>query len=471
MSRRPSWLILIVAAFPLIGTSDARAQARLVGLVRDSAGAPVAGAEISVADMTRTTTTGSKGEFQLAGIRPGLITVTARRLGFAPVSATLRVKDGDNTLPDFVLTPTPRELDPVAIQEQELWRERPLLREFEENRKLGLGQFVTRAELAKMQGGFISQAFGGMRGLVVVRGGSTAHTWLANPRGIESGCVTLQDRLQNENVTPRGADCGYCFPEVYLDYTRISQNGVAVNVSQFSPDQLQAIEFYSSGSAAPPRYNASITGCGLIVLHSRAVDPATRRVGRSVFDHPTRSRVFASASLSLAKSSGNGCLDCTRGSAKDVMLGYTFRDRWVVGGRYSGSTATEGGEQNIIVRHAILEWYPNPDPGRVKWFINAGAGSTSVSIHTRHATTYTDEYNANGLPSIAAGTGVDISLYRGLVLTPFVSRSRTIGGGTEGTRCVNGVNAAGTPVQSCQTLSSQPLVYQVTQLGTRIGWR
>jgi hypothetical protein len=464
--------IFLAGAVHLIAASAAIAQARIVGVVRDSASKPIAGAEISVEDMTRTATSGAKGEFQLGGIKPGTITVTVRRLGYAPVSTVIRVADGDNTVPDVVLVTIPRELDPVAIREQELWRQRPLLREFEENRKLGLGQFVTRAQLQQVGGGFISQVFDNMRGLLVVRSGQFgSHAWIANSRTRTDGglgqCTVLEDRLPKEPLSPRNADCSFCYPQVYVDYSRISRDNFAPNISRWGPDQLEAIEFYQGGAQAPRRYDTAISGCGVVVLHTRAIDPNARRIASG--SAQARSRFLASASLSLGRAA-KGCEDCALGSATDVTLGYTLKHRWVIGGRYAAWSAS-GGAQKITLRQAMMEWYPNPEAGRLKWFINAGLGNMSLALNTTHGIDWTDTYDAKALPSITAGTGTDISLVRGFVLTPFMSHTRSVGGHTEGGRCTNGITSTGAPTTSCIAMPAQPRVFSLTQIGTRVGWR
>ena len=161
---------------PSSGSGALQAQGRLTGFVRDSLGLPIVGAEIWVQGVTGVVTTNRRGAFELPDIKPGPTTVTVRRLAYAPSSMTVKIVDGDNTLPDIILTAAPRQLDTVMTREQQILRERPLLREMEENRKIGLGQFVTRAELAKNQGGFIFQHFNQMRGIVAVRRGADGET-------------------------------------------------------------------------------------------------------------------------------------------------------------------------------------------------------------------------------------------------------------------------------------------------------
>jgi hypothetical protein len=411
-----------------------------------------------------------RGAYTITGIKAGTAEVSIRRLGYEPYAGTVTIYDGDNRL-DIVLVPQPQSLDTMATREQQLWREYPALREFEENRRIGLGQFVTRADLAKLQGGFIVQAFSQMRGLVPVRLQTQASPlWLASKYmpAANNWCYELEDG--GGVTTPKDAACNYCFPEVYLDKARLSGRRLVPNVGRLNPDQLQAIEVYQGPAETPAKYASFESGCGVIVFHTRAVESKPRRIA-SFQDQPTRSRVFATVSASAA-TSGAGCADCGLGSAGDAMLGYTFRDRFVVGGRYATWRGTQGGAQAITMRQAFVEWYPRPDPGRYKWFINAGGGTMSVDLNTRNDYfQYRDSYSGKGLPSVFAGTGSDIRLVRRLVVTPFISYTRTVTGKASAMHCIINAPVSGAPVEQCGSIPEQPRTFSLTQVGTRFGWR
>lgn len=464
----------------VVAAGSLSAQGRLTGTVRDTAGAPIIGAEIVVDGVTGLATTNRSGAFEVRGIKPGPASVTVRRLAYAPQTMVVKIVDGDNnTLPDIVLTMVPRQLDTVLTREQELWRERPLLREMEENRRIGLGQFVTRAELARNQGGFLKQHFNQMRGLVVVtqQGEQSGRFWLGNKYLAFPGyCTELEDNPGAVRLlppVPGGANCFYCFPTVYLDYSRISSGKTAPNMARFNPDQLEGMEIYLGAAETPMRYSSGFSSCGVIVLHTRAVD-SKRRIIAAKQAHPTRSRVYASASVSA----GARCFDCNRGPSGDVSLGYTFRDRWVLAGRYATWSNTEGEPQNLRLRQALVEWYPKRDPGRVKWFLNAGLGVMSADMRTlgedntqRANNDVRDHYVGSGLKSMVMGTGVDIGLVSRFVLTPFFSYTRTLSGQLDHTRCTNVFLDDGTREWQCFGPVTEPGGYNLRQLGLRFGWR
>jgi hypothetical protein len=471
MSRRLSWRFLALTAIALAGAGRTEAQARLTGVVRDTTGAPIAGVEVSVQGISRTATTDRDGTFQIGGIPAGTSTVTVRRLGYAPQTTIMRFVDGENRMPDVVLTALPRELDTVTTREQELWRQYPLLREFEDRRKLGLGQFVTRQQLEMQRGGFMTPIFSQMRGVMLVRSTTvSSNAWVATTRTPSTFCTVLEDRQPGERITPMNdANCQYCFPTLFLDRTRLNKLGEAANIGRYHPDMLQAIEVYIGASETPVEYMDSQSGCGVIVLHTRVPEFRARVIANRQ-DFPTRSRFLINASLSSG-TSGATCDGCGSGSAHDFTLGYTLRDRWVISGRYADWSGNHGGPQSITLKQLLLEWYPHPEPARLKWFINAGAGSMSVDLTTSHLPDYVDRYTAGGLPSIMLGTGLDVTVVRRLVLTPFIAYTRSIGGNAAQQRCINSVDSAGAPITDCFTVPSQPNTFSLLQLGTRIGWR
>jgi hypothetical protein len=156
----------------------------------------------------------------------------------------------------------------------------------------------------------------------------------------------------------------------------------------------------------------------------------------------------------------------------DGTLGYTVKDRWVVSGRYAKSTATRGGSQSMTLHQALLEWYPQPEPGRVKLFVNAGAGLMSVALHTTSTNGEQENtYKGSGLPNLVGGLGLDITVVRRFVVTPFISHTRSFGGNVEQRRCINQIANNGNVTTQCLVLTSQPRIFNLTQFGTRIGWR
>src|SRR5437016_4319014 len=93
-------LLLVLSWRPLDAQS---AGATITGVVRDSLGVPVAGAEV-VATSAHRTRSDSAGRFRLDGLASGGYTVRARKLGYEPAEWTAEV--GRTSRFDITLTLT-----------------------------------------------------------------------------------------------------------------------------------------------------------------------------------------------------------------------------------------------------------------------------------------------------------------------------------------------------------------------------
>ena len=243
----------------------ARAQSSITGVVRDSTGAPIAGAAVAIAALNRSAETDARGEFRLENVLAGMRMLSVRRIGYSAFSRLIAVADGENAIPPIVLGRVITKLDTVFTEEQLAWREDPLLREMADNMKLGLGHFVLRAELDKLTGMHLDRAFQHRLGLIVITG-KGGDAWIASSRGPRS--FTSQCYRLDGNVP--GSDCSHCFPKVYLDNQPLSVRPDEVpSVNEYLPETLEAIEMYASAAQTPARYNTLNSQCGVIVLHSR----------------------------------------------------------------------------------------------------------------------------------------------------------------------------------------------------------
>jgi hypothetical protein len=97
----------------------ALAPATIAGVVRDSAGAPIADAEVVVRELTQGTRTNARGEFTLRDIPPGAHQVWFRRLGYRSVDYNWEARPGERTEVNVVLHGIPRTLDPVVVRAEE----------------------------------------------------------------------------------------------------------------------------------------------------------------------------------------------------------------------------------------------------------------------------------------------------------------------------------------------------------------
>ena len=115
MSRRHVLWVLIVLSMSLALPLAARAAepASLSGKITDGAGAPVAEAEVSVAELKLRTTSGTDGSFTFAGLPAGRYTISVRRQGFAPAVVPVTVPAASPLA--VSLTTTPFEIAPLDV--------------------------------------------------------------------------------------------------------------------------------------------------------------------------------------------------------------------------------------------------------------------------------------------------------------------------------------------------------------------
>jgi len=108
--------LLVVLATIVPGAAPAQDQGVVLGAVRDSAGAPIVGAEVREARSGLATYSDAAGRYRLAAVPAGAIRVRAARIGYrGPVEQTAVLAAGDSAQLDFVLAPLAVQLTQVTV--------------------------------------------------------------------------------------------------------------------------------------------------------------------------------------------------------------------------------------------------------------------------------------------------------------------------------------------------------------------
>ena len=136
--------------------------------------------------------------------------------------------------------------------------------EFEENRRLGLGHFVTRAEMAKQEGRKMSAIIGQFPGITLLTGPS-GQAWVKSSRGTKS--VFSPDCHPLEDAVPPACSKG-CFARVWIDNAIVSPVDIT-NINRIDPAQIEAVEYYTGGAETPSKYAVLNSQCGVVVFHTR----------------------------------------------------------------------------------------------------------------------------------------------------------------------------------------------------------
>jgi len=252
---------LRVARTEMVIDPQVVAPAEFAGLVMDSTNAPVADAEVVIPALQKSLLTNAQGAFRLRDIPPGTHRVLVRKIGWGPLDVALTFGVNETVEHRVVLTRVSvLEQVTVTAPSNQPWR-----REFEDNRRLGLGRFFTREDLAKREGQNVAtlMSSNSTAGLAQGRGGQM---WLTNRRA-NRGTPFHPDAADST----MGARPG-CYAQVYLDdmpvfLARPDEPLFDLHTVQLSG--LEAIEYYEGPAQTPGKYLRLNSHCGVIVLHRR----------------------------------------------------------------------------------------------------------------------------------------------------------------------------------------------------------
>ena len=237
--RQIGGVLLAVAALSVEALGQVP-RTTVVGVVRDSAGRPVALAHVI--------TTGSEslsdsaGRFSMPNVPVGKTSVSIRRLGYEPTDLVLEAVEGRVDSLIVVLTVLPVDLPGVVTHADE--RLRVYLAEFYRHRENGMGRYLDRAQLSAMR---VSQTSDVLRRMPGVR--------------------LVPDR-NGRYVLRMGRSGGRnCSADFWIDGVRAP----FLNVDDVPLSDIEALEVYNGPGALPPEYN-NRTGnptCGVVVIWTR----------------------------------------------------------------------------------------------------------------------------------------------------------------------------------------------------------
>jgi hypothetical protein len=227
-------------------TPSATSTAVLTGNVAaDSGGGPLPNTQIAITDLGRTTTTDSRGAFRFDSISPGTHRLYVRRIGYAELDFSVDLRSGDTLNRDIVMTRI-TILDSMSITGKPLARD-AAMRVFEDNRRLGLGKFLTEADLDKANGRSLPQMMRLFPFLTIARNGSGQYKASVPGRGVKS------------------MNGGSCPVKVYVD-------GVwdrDYDLNAFPPSAIAGVEYYRGPAQIPLEYSGLGSVCSVIAIHTR----------------------------------------------------------------------------------------------------------------------------------------------------------------------------------------------------------
>ncbi len=244
-------------------------------VVADSSKRPLADVEVAIPSLTLSARSNSRGEFRLTDIPAGTHEIVARRVGYSVMTAPVTFAANEEEERRLVLRPL-TVLDSVEVTATRI---DPRMLDFEDNRRLGLGHFLTRDDLDKNIGRKMGDVLSMTPGLGVVRGGARAYVlskrYIIPLRAIgKPGGASTVLWGPNPIEKQQGMVAG-CYAQVWID-GQLMNPGLPTepyDVNSIAPDQIEAVEYYAGPSQTPSRYAKLNSACGVLVIHLRRDPP------------------------------------------------------------------------------------------------------------------------------------------------------------------------------------------------------
>ena len=239
----------------------------------DSTTTPIEGAEIYFPELSKVGRSGIDGSFKIAEIPAGEQHVVIRHIGYGILDTKIAFA-ANATLTHQVFLTRATRLDSVVVTDKMTLN---ILRDFEDNRRLGLGHFLDRSELAKQTpdtklGRLISQ----WPGISVF--GAGGHTFIAGtrkgpplcPPGASASCLEGHGYYVPKGGDPSGVRTA-CYAQIYIDGVLMNPGNPTryYDLGATYADQAEAVEWYAGPSQTPGRYSSLNSVCGVLVIHTR----------------------------------------------------------------------------------------------------------------------------------------------------------------------------------------------------------
>ena len=253
---RFSFFLAVVSSAVLAGSGRAqstpvspRSMGVVDGIVSDTGLVPLQGAFVSILGTKIRVGTGPNGRFRITSVPAGQYIVVVKRVGYHPTSEAVEVAASDTLRVSYTLEKLRAdELDPVVITAKS-----PSIRmaEFEARRKLGVGEFMTAAEIEQRNSAFSTELMRRFKSVNV----SPNH----------AGPITQYYALSaREGGNP---SLGACPMQVYLDQVPLPS---PFNLDLLPPPrEIAGIEVYAGSATIPPQFNGMNRGCGVILVWTK----------------------------------------------------------------------------------------------------------------------------------------------------------------------------------------------------------
>ena len=247
-------------------------------VVADSTHTPIPLAEVALPELNKSETTNSRGEFRISGIPAGEHRVSVRRIGYGAADTRLAF-NGMETVERRVVLGRAITLEAVKVTATAYDKMR---QSFDDNKRIGLGRFMTRDEIQKYDGMELATVLSTIPSTGIAYG--RGHNWLSSrlrPRDPLCNIPTNCGRAAYGFHVPDAFEAGQgmiieCWSLVFLD--GVLQNGMRdptepFDLKQVPTDRVDKIEFYATSAETPLQYARKGSQCGVLVIWTRGYEP------------------------------------------------------------------------------------------------------------------------------------------------------------------------------------------------------
>ena len=219
------------------------------GIVTDTNLVPLRGAFVSILNSSIRVGTGPNGRFRITRIPPGQFLLIVKRGGYRPTSAMIEVGKTDTLRLAYTLSAAPPSmLEGMTVTEKAT----PLrMLEFEQRRKLGIGQFMTAEEIERRGSVYATELMRKFTNMTVSPSRSKSMTEYFALSNREGGSISV----------------GACPMTILLDQVPMP---TPFNLDLLPPPKdIAGIEVYGGSSTTPMQYSGINRGCGVILVWTK----------------------------------------------------------------------------------------------------------------------------------------------------------------------------------------------------------
>jgi hypothetical protein len=233
------------------------------GVVTDTSLVPLGDVAVDILRSSIRVRSLENGRFRILDLAPGSYVLVARRVGFDPALTHLDVTQGDTARISLALTPTGRALDTVHVRGEQL---APRMQEFEERRKLGVGQFMTGDQIHARNPLTMTDLMRTFLGVKIMEtgGGGGSYRYYCNmTTAAPPEPVPGLGGVRNPGIQPAEG----CFMDVLIDEVRL-RTPIDLNILP-PPASIAGIEVYSGPASIPLRFRGLGSMCGVVLIWTK----------------------------------------------------------------------------------------------------------------------------------------------------------------------------------------------------------